>query len=254
MKFILSCAGPLALDMDAIEVFLKTVIDARPGLYDSSVIDVPWRTATVRHPLRIGVVPSDSIFPLHPPVRRTLAEAASLLKAQGHQIIELSAEECKVMEINEVAWNIFTLDSGAMEHLQAAGEPPVPALIHIKRQVEILKQAGKTSLPDFSHVDRLGKLAALNAKRADLRETWRMIWNSHDLDICLAPSAQNTAVPHDMFGLAPYTTFLNCLDYPSCIIPFGQVNEMDAQEAFELSPGQTGPTCEYSCRSSGLLF
>ncbi|GFF34571.1 acetamidase [Aspergillus udagawae] len=246
MKFILSCAGPLALDMDAIEVFLKTVIDARPGLYDSSVIDVPWRTATVRHPLRIGVVPPDSIFPLHPPVRRTLAEAASLLRAQGHQIIELSAEECKVMEINEVAWNIFTLDSGAMEHLQAAGEPPVPALIHIKRQVEILKQAGKTSLPDFSHVDRLGKLAALNAKRADLRETWRKMWNSHDLDICLAPSAQNTAVPHDMFGLAPYTTFLNCLDYPSCIIPFGQVNETDAQEAFELSPGQTGPTYNFA--------
>ncbi|KAF7166913.1 hypothetical protein CNMCM5623_000450 [Aspergillus felis] len=246
MKFILSCAGPLALDLDAIEVFLKTVIDAGPGLYDSSVIDVPWRKATVRHPLRIGVVPPDSIFPLHPPVRRTLAEAASLLKAQGHQIIELSAEECKVMEINEVAWNIFTLDSGAMEHLQAAGEPPVPALVHIKRQVEIIQQAGKTFLPDFSHLDRLGKLAALNAKRADLRETWRKVWNSHDLDICLAPPAQNTAVPHDMFGLAPYTTFLNCLDYPSCIIPFGQVNETDAQEAFELAPGQTGPTYNFA--------
>ncbi|PKX96391.1 putative general amidase [Aspergillus novofumigatus IBT 16806] len=246
MKFILSCAGPLAPDMDAIEVFLKTVIDARPGLYDSSVIDVPWRQATVRHPLRIGVVPPDSIFPLHPPVRRTLEEAAKILKAHGHQIIELSAEECKVMEINEVAWNIFTLDSGAMEHLQAAGEPPVPALVHIQRQVEILKQAGKTYLPDFSHLDRLGKLAALNAKRADLRETWRKMWNNHDLDICLAPPAQNTAVPHDMFGLAPYTTFLNCLDYPSCIIPFGQVNEMDAQEAFQLAPGQAGPTYNFA--------
>lgn len=233
MKFILSCAGPLALDMDAVEVFLKTVIDARPGLYDSSVIDVPWRQATVKHPLRIGVVPPDSSFPLHPPVKRTLAKAVKLLKAQGHHIIELSAEECKVMEINEVAWNIFTLDSGAMEHLQAAGEPPVP---------------------DFSHLDRLGRLAALNTKRADLRETWRKMWISHDLDICLAPSAQNTAVPHDMFGLAPYTTFLNCLDvsclfcrlkissndaqYPSCIIPFGRVNEMDARETFELAPGQ----------------
>ncbi|KAF4189642.1 hypothetical protein CNMCM7927_007326 [Aspergillus lentulus] len=246
MKFILSCAGPLALDMDAIEVFLKTVIDARPSLYDSSVIDVPWRQATVRQPLRIGVVPPDSIFPLHPPVRRTLEEAAKLLKAQGHQIIELTAEECKVMEINEVAWNIFTLDSGAMEHLQAAGEPPVPALVHIQRQVEILKQAGKTYLPDFSHLDRLGKLAALSAKRADLRETWRKMWNSHDLDICLAPPAQNTAVPHDMFGLAPYTTFLNCLDYPSCIIPFGQVNATDAQEAFELAPGQAGPTYNFA--------
>ncbi|KAH1434323.1 hypothetical protein KXX32_000503 [Aspergillus fumigatus] len=246
MKFILSCAGPLALDMDAVEVFLKTVIDARPGLYDSSVIDVPWRQATVKHPLRIGVVPPDSSFPLHPPVKRTLAKAVKLLKAQGHHIIELSAEECKVMEINEVAWNIFTLDSGAMEHLQATGEPPVPALINVQRQVEILRQAGKTYLPDFSHLDRLGRLAALNTKRADLRETWRKMWISHDLDICLAPSAQNTAVPHDMFGLAPYTTFLNCLDYPSCIIPFGRVNEMDARETFELAPGQAGPSYNFA--------
>jgi amidase len=215
MKFILSCAGPLALDMDAIEVFLKPVIDARPGLYDFSVVDVPWRTATVRHPLRIGVVPPDPMFPLHPPVQRTLAEAAKLLKAQGHEIIELSAEECKVTELNEVAWNIFSLDTAAMEHLQAAGEPPVPALVHIRRQVEILTQAGNTSLPDLSHLDRLGKLAALNARRAELRETWRKLWNSHDLHICLAPPAQNTAVPHDMFGLAPYTTFLNCLDVSS---------------------------------------
>lgn len=167
------------------------------------------------------------------------------------------------MEINEVAWNIFTLDSGAMEHLQAAGEPPVPALLNVQRQVEILRQAGKTYLPDFSHLDRLGRLAALNTKRADLRETWRKMWISHDLDICLAPSAQNTAVPHDMFGLAPYTTFLNCLDvsclfcrlkissndaqYPSCIIPFGRVNEMDARETFELAPGQAGPSCKYFC-------
>ncbi|RHZ58030.1 hypothetical protein CDV55_100768 [Aspergillus turcosus] len=246
MKFILSCAGPLALDMDAIEVFLKIVIDARPGMYDSSVIDVPWRKATVRHPLRIGVVPSDPIFPLHPPVQRTLAEAAKLLKAQGHQIVELSAEECKVMEINEVAWNIFSLDSAAMEHLQAAGEPPVPALVHIHRQVEILKQAGKTSLPNLSHLDRLDKLAALNARRAELREAWRKMWTSHDLDICLAPPAQNTAVAHDMFGLAPYTTFLNCLDYPACIIPFGQINETDAHETFELAPGQAGPTYNFA--------
>lgn len=166
----------------------------------------------IRHPLRIGIVPPDPIFPLQPPVQRTLEVAAKLLKAQGHEIIELSAEECKVMEITKVVWNIFSLDSAAMEHLQAAGEPLVPALVHIHRQVEILKQAGKTSLSDFSHLDRLGKLAALNTKRAELREAWRKMWTSHNLDICLALPAQNTAVPHDMFGLTPYTTFLNCLD------------------------------------------
>ncbi|KAJ5665543.1 Amidase [Penicillium maclennaniae] len=236
MKFVLSCAGPLSLDLNGIETFFKAIFDAQPALYDSTVLDIPWRQVSTKPTLRIGLVPESPTFPLHPPVRRVLAEAASLLKARGHEIVTLSEEECHIMEANEVAWNIFTLDQGAMRHIMAAGEPPrALAGPHWER----------STLPDMSALDSMGKLALLNTHRAELRESHRKLWLHHNLDICLAPPAQSTAVAHDTFGVVPYTTFLNLLDYPACVIPFGHVGELDAKETMELKEGQVAPSWNY---------
>lgn len=215
MRFILACAGPLAMDMDALKVFCRSVIDGQPALYDSTVIDVPWRSTKPKTSLRIGLLPEDPIYPLHPPIKRVLREATVLLKAQGHKIIPLDPKECRFAELNEVAWNIFSLDSSAARLVEAAGEPVTPAIIHIMQQVKQLSQFHTPTLPDTKDMDRLGKLAVFNSHRMELREVWRKLWHHHNLDICLAPSAQSTAVLHDKFGISPYTSFLNCLDVGS---------------------------------------
>ncbi|GLI80780.1 hypothetical protein PoHVEF18_009137 [Penicillium ochrochloron] len=218
MKFILSCAGPLSLDLDGIEAFFKSVFGAQPALYDSTILDIPWRQVSAKPILRIGIVPESPAFPLHPPVRRVLAEAARLLEAKGHKLIPLDVEECQIMRANEIAWNIFSLDQGALGHIRSAGEPPVPSLVHVGKVVEKLKSSTQLTLPDLGEMDRMEKLAYLNTLRAELREVYRKMWVRHDLDVCIAPSAQNTAVAHDMFAIAPYTTLFNCLDV--CCNPF----------------------------------
>jgi amidase len=200
------------MDIEGLEVFCRSLLNIQPSLYDSSVIDVPWRKTTIKPRLRIGLVPEHPVFPLHPPIKRVLTEAIQLLKEQGHEIINVTSEECRVLELNEVAWNIFRLDQSALNHVMSAGEPVVPALRRIGAQIERLNQAHQSSLPDMSEMDRLGRLAALNTRRAELRDEYRVMWLRHDLDICLAPPAQNSAVAHDTFGPSPYTTFLNCLD------------------------------------------
>lgn len=196
-------------------MFCRAVIDGQPSLYDSTVIDVPWRPTKPKRSLRIGLLPEDSMYPLHPPIKRALLEATVLLKAQGHQIIPLDPEECRFAELNEVAWNIFSLDSSAVQLVEAAGEPISPAIIHIMQQMKKLRQFHTPTLPDTKDLDRLGKLAVFNSRRMELREIWRKLWYRHKLDICLAPPAQNTAVLHDKFGISPYTSFLNCLDVGS---------------------------------------
>lgn len=218
MKFILSCAGPLSSDLDGIEVFFRSVFDAQPARYDSTIIDIPWRQVPIKPTLRIGVVPESSIFPLHPPIRRVLVEAVHLLEAQGHHIIYLDERDCRVMEANEIAWNFFTLDQASKKHLESAGEPPVPAMFYMLKQGEKLRQFYKPSLPDMTTLDRLDKVALLNTRRAELREVHRKLWLQHNLDICIAPPAQTTAVPHDTFGVAPYTTLTNLLDV-GCLPP-----------------------------------
>jgi amidase len=216
MKFILSCAGPLSSDLDGIETFFRSIFSTQPGRLDSTVLDVPWRNVSPKPILKIGVVPESSVFPLHPPVRRVLNEAVQLLEAQGHKIIHLNENDCRIMESNEIGWTLFGLDQAAKKHIESTGEPPVPAMQYIGQQAAKLIKFYKPSLPDTSNLDSLHKLALLNTRRAELREAYRKLWVQHDLDICIAPPAQTTAVQHDTFGVAPYTTLTNVLDV-SCL-------------------------------------
>ncbi|CAG7916528.1 unnamed protein product [Penicillium olsonii] len=245
MKFLLSCAGPLSSDLNGIETFFKSVFETEPARLDSTVLDVPWRDVPVKcSTLKIGVVPESSIFPLHPPIRRALTEAVRLLEAQGHEIIHLTEEECRIVESNEIGWSLFGLDEGSKKLLESTGEPPVPAMHYLGKQAEKLLGFYEPTLPDTTDLDPLHKLALLNTRRAELRESYRKMWLEHDLDICIAPSAQTTAVPHDTFGVAPYTTFTNVLDYPSFVIPFGEVGGDDANKTFVPNEHQLGPECE----------
>ncbi|KAJ5280027.1 Amidase [Penicillium angulare] len=245
IRFLLSCAGPLSLDLNGIEIFFRSIFNAQPARFDSTVLDIPWRDVPTKTSLRIGVVPESSMFPLHPPIRRVLAEAVRSLEAQGHKIIHLDENDTRVMEANEISWNIFSLDQKSKSLIEDAGEPIVPGIHEIAKRAEKLGQIIEHTLPDLTEFERLDKLALLNVRRAELREAYRELWQQHDLDICIAPPAQNTAVPHDLFGLAPYTTFLNCLDYPSCIVPFGEVGDQDAGETFNLKEDQVAPPYDY---------
>lgn len=212
MKFVLSCAGPLCSDLDGIETFFKSVFNAQPARFDSTVLDIPWREVSPKPSLRIGVIPECSVFPLHPPIHRVLNEAVRLLEAQGHQIIHLPESDCRIMETNEIGWKIFSLDQGSKRCLESGKEPPVPAMQHIGMQAQKLVGFYKSSLPDTSALDPLQTLAVLNTHRAELREAYRELWLEHNLDICIAPPAQTTAVQHDTFGVPPYTLLTNVLD------------------------------------------
>ncbi|KAI8269929.1 hypothetical protein K4K58_012832 [Colletotrichum sp. SAR11_239] len=52
----------------------------------------------------------------------------------------------------------------------------------------------------------------LDAARAKFAETWHRTWFNHKLDAIVAPGADKTAVPHDTYGLMPYTVVFNLLD------------------------------------------
>ncbi|KAJ5702615.1 Amidase [Penicillium malachiteum] len=230
MKFIVSSTGPLSLDLNGIEIFLKAIFSIRPALYDSTALDLPWRDVPRKPVLRIGVMQETFLFPLHPPMRRALNEAVSLLEAQGHEIIQLNEHDFELLEANDIAWNIFNLDQRARDLIVESGEPVVPAIGIIMQQIEKVRHVFPFRSVEPTDRDRMDTLVSLNLRREKLQQRYRTRWLRHDLDICIAPSSQNTAVPHDTSGIAPYATFLNTLDYPACVLPFGEVNELDNEE------------------------
>ncbi|KIW89464.1 uncharacterized protein Z519_09620 [Cladophialophora bantiana CBS 173.52] len=243
-KPILASAGPLANDFEALEVLTKAIIDSVPATFDSTAIDVPWRRLDQDEDakLRIGVLAEDPLYPLHPPVKRALAEVANRLAAEGHQVIQLSPEQGHVADATEVAGELFSLETETPRgHILASGEPPVPSVAAGHRPASF---GNYQYVPNIEKLGKLQKYAALTVKRQELSEDWRKMWSEMKLDAVISPPAQNTAVPHDTYGWPPYTCLLNVLDYPACIIPFSKASQQQDPEPLQIRPGQAGPHCK----------
>jgi amidase len=212
MSFFNPSAGPLANDVHALDLLCRSVMSVRPALYDTDALDVPWRDLSKSpntEKLRIGVVSEDPSFPLHPPVKRALADAVSLLEAQGHYIHKINASSAHVANALALAFAFFGLDDTPPQHVAASGEPLVPS---VKQSMGAFHDFKCDFLDDCAHLEGIKRVAALNVKRHKIAEDWRRIWKEQKLDVVIGPSAQNTAVPHDTYGLPPYTLFLNVLD------------------------------------------
>lgn len=211
LKFIKACAGPLTNDFEALELFAKAAIGAEPAKYDSTALDIPWRSLSLdpKQKLRLGVLAEDPNYPWHPPVRAIISKATQKLKERGYELVRLDPAECHISDANEIAWGLFSLDQTAAGIVSSAQEPDIPSRIRIKSDFAKVKAS---FAPEARELEGLAKLSLLSRKRAEILENWRKLWNRHQLDAVIGPGAQNTAVEHDMYGVPPYTTFLNLLD------------------------------------------
>ncbi|KAI1750692.1 amidase signature domain-containing protein [Xylaria castorea] len=235
---IVPSAGPLANDVETLQIFMKAVIDAKPARYDATAIDVPWRSTNIlpRQSLRLGLLLEDPLFPLHPPVKEAIAKAAKVLRSYGHEVVLLDAAECHVAEANQIAGGLLSLDTTPREIIAAGGEPALPSMSMLAEQAKSIEW---NFVPDLGAMDDLQKLGLLQSQRARLAEDWRKLWVKHRLDAVISPSAQNTAVEHDTFCWPAYSAFLNLLDYPACVIPFQQAAKSELP--FVVRPGQGTP-------------
>jgi amidase len=204
-------AGPLANDIDSLRIFMKAVIDARPFLHDSTVLDVPWREIdfSSRSKLRLGLLGEDLLFPLHPPVKETIDRVVKSLILQGHEIVVLETGECEIPTANIVAGKLLGMDSTPIKLIMSGGEPPVPSMGMFAQQ---MKSIDWNITLDLNDMDPLQQFGTLQNKRAEITNTWRKLWAKHNLDAIISPAAQNTAVEHDGYGWPAYSTFLNVLD------------------------------------------
>lgn len=208
---VIPSAGPIANDIKALQILTKSVIDVRPFKHDATALDVPWRTVSLDHrrKLRLGFLPEDPLFPLHPPVKKAITEAVNILQSHGHEIVVLSAAECQIAAANQVAGGLLTLDSTPGEIIASSGEPAVPSMAMFAKQMSSIDW---NFVPDISRMDGLQKLGILQNLRAEIANEWRKLWFKHDLDAVISPSAQNTAVEHDQYCWPAYSLLLNVLD------------------------------------------
>lgn len=269
---ILGTAGPLTTCLDDTELYLNSLISAKPWKYDSTAHAVPWQqtvddeTTATSSPLRIGVLAEDPRWPFHPPVRRAIRDAANLLEKEGHTVIQLVHETATSAGTGlDLSLEYFSLDdtNPALRLLDEAGEPAINSL----------KVLGVDRPSPSRRKYSIQDLAALNSRRAEFGKAWHRQFTQLELDIVISPGAQNTAVPHDTYGLFPYTVIWNILDvsaslptavrihtsdvfsnhwqYPASIIPFSQVSKIADPIPVTFEAPARGPPCMCSLKYVG---
>ncbi|KAK0371726.1 hypothetical protein CLIM01_10932 [Colletotrichum limetticola] len=224
MSAVMPALGPLANSADDLSLLMEVVTKLNPWRYDGSAINLPWRTLDEPRskPLTIGILPEDPEYTLHPPVRRSLAEAASALEKAGHKVVHLATDAKRSVALGaRISYQYFSISAPAVADF---GEPFVAS---------VAKGMHPFSTGDFPvdpKLDIPSQFTGLNMARAAYAQSWSQTWQEHDLDIVLAPGASCTAVPHDTFGLPVYTVMWSLIDFPAAVIPFGTASAMQDSE------------------------
>ncbi|KAI8171871.1 Acetamidase [Colletotrichum sp. SAR 10_70] len=202
-------AGPIASTMEDLQLFMSAIINQRPSTYDATALDLPWRKPAVGQSLRLGVLEEDPAWPLHPPVRRAFKDAINALSVAGHEVVRLPYDYERSVDLGlRLSYQFFELAHPPEEDLEAVlGEPLVKAAAARMHPFTAKPRPVPKDLAEpWHHLDDL------DAARAKFAETWHRTWFDHKLDAIVAPGADKTAVPHDTYGLMPYTVVFNLLD------------------------------------------
>ncbi|KAL3484516.1 amidase [Aspergillus germanicus] len=215
MTGIMPVAGPLCHSVRDAELLLKVMCDSNAADLDDYALGVSWRGSKRKDVLVVGVMPEDPLFPLHPPIQRTLETATKKLAAAGHTIVHLANDFLSLSDAKNVAIGYFDMDPDrtSFAHIRASGEPFIPSL------------SFTYDMTDDRPEPTLRQLYELNVKRAALATQMRRAFVEKKLDIIVGVGYQSTAVPHDTYGVPLYTVVNNLLNYPACVIPFGKANQ-----------------------------
>lgn len=216
-----SIFSPMTRTMGDLSYFTESIIGMKPWKYDHSVHPIPWRKDISeeiknRKVLKVGILRSDGVIDPSPACVRALDKAADALRAQGHEVTELSgmpdmyeALELASKLLNSDGCQTFEsfrrpgewVDRGAAQMSYYAWLPrPIKWLYavyvrYVRRDpvwAGILEGWGpKSAFEQWKLV----------ARREAYKARWHEWWEKEaKVDFILTPPNATPAVPHDAMG------------------------------------------------------
>ncbi|KAI9818939.1 MAG: Acetamidase [Pycnora praestabilis] len=224
---ILSVVGPLAQTVRGLRLVVKSLLSQSPWLHDPLVHEMPWRDEHEKMimdfigpqhggagKLSFGVMKHDGIVAPHPPVRRAIETVVQVLEKLGHKVIEWMPPSHE--RGNNIGMTTWFYDGGADVHKAFAlsGEP-------VAMQV-----SGAYGDKPFEQMNA-SKIAETNILKREFQKDYMDYWNStkeitgtgRSVDAVIAPIAPFAAALPEKYSYYGYSTFVNVLDYTSCVIP-----------------------------------
>lgn len=205
---IVGAIGPMAVTARDCELFIKTVLDAKPWETDPSQVRMPWRPEEVRfvggEKPRIGVMWHDGVCAPQPPMARALRQAVDKLKAAGFEVVDY--EPYQTAEGWSLLKKLYFTDGGERikRETSRTGEPILPLTKWIMDGAQ-----------DMKAID----VAALVRQREAYRYAYAQYWNKQNIDVMLCPPYPGPAPQLGTSKYWAYTAIFNLTDYPGAVLP-----------------------------------
>ena len=123
-----STPGPMSVDPDALELFMKVALSCKPWRLDPSLTAKEWTPYAFTKPLKIAVQWWDGVVQPHPPITRALREVAEACRKRGMEVVSWDCESLDHAKGWEILSSMYWPDGGkeALGLLEASGEPILP--------------------------------------------------------------------------------------------------------------------------------
>lgn len=153
---ITSTPGPMATDREALEIFMRAALSAKPWRIDPSLTVKDWTPHKFDRPLKIAVQWWDGVVQPHPPITRALREVSDACRRAGMEIVEWDCTQLDHKRGWEILSAMYWPDGGeeALGLIEEAGEPVLPLTKFIIQEQPSVRKLSQHELwevcPSFS--------------------------------------------------------------------------------------------------------
>jgi amidase len=142
------CPGPMAVDRDALEIFMKVALSAKPWRIDPGLTAKDWTPYSFKTRPKIAIQWWDGVVKPHPPMLRALREVAESCRQAGMEVVDWGCEHLD----HQKSWDIVSAlywPDGAKEVLdliEQSGEPVLPLTKWIAQEQPSAKELSQHEL------------------------------------------------------------------------------------------------------------
>ncbi|KAM0550779.1 hypothetical protein ACHAPJ_008642 [Fusarium lateritium] len=222
---VLCSTGPMCSSLRDMDLFMSTIIAARPWIGDPRVIPIPWTGLNTPRspshaPLKIGFMMNDGNITPQPPVTRALKWAQSQLEGLPG-FIPKPFKPYRTSDAMKYIRLAYWPDGGKTlkGHLAVNGEPMFPLTKYIIQDAE------------GPGLDANGVLQQ-RLTRDDFRCDFSLHWEEQDVDVVICPVFVGPACTHETSFYWNYTAFWNYVDYPGVVVPTPIKAQAKGQEVY----------------------
>ncbi|KAK8007902.1 monooxygenase [Apiospora arundinis] len=224
---ISGCPGPMTVDREGLELFMKAALSAKPWRIDPSLTVKEWTPYKFTKAPKIAVQWWDGVVQPHPPMTRALREVAEACRKAGMEVVDWDCEGLDHKKGWDILSALYWPDGGkeALGLLEGAGEPILPLTKFILKEQPTVKDRTMHELWELCN--------ERDMYRARYAQAWSKTGDdgNREVDVILCPPSFGAAMPHGQSRYWGYTSHWNLLDYPAAVFPVTKVNpDLDAKD------------------------